>query len=94
MGAGSLDTYQLLLAVKKVAEIPDVTVGTGSESVINLADYFYKTDVLTYTVSVTGIIEVSLKEGVMTIKGISKGKAVIRITDGNQSSRTINVTVK
>ncbi len=94
MGAGSLDTYQLLLAVKKVAEIPDVTVGTGSERVINLADYFYKTDVLTYTVSATGIIEVSLKEGVMTIKGISKGKAVIRITDGNQSSRTINVTVK
>ena len=41
-----------------------------------------------------GIVEVSLKDSVLTIKGVSKGKTVIRITDGNQSVRTINVTVK
>ncbi len=94
MGAGSLDTYQLLLAVKKVAIIPDVTVNIGATTTINLADYFYKTDILTYSVSNPSIAEVSLKEGVMTIKGLSKGKTAIRITDGNQSVRTVNVTVK
>lgn len=94
MGAGSLDTYQLLLAVKKVAIIPDVTVNIGATTTINLADYFYKTDILTYSVSNPSIAEVSLKEGVMTIKGLSKGKTAIKITDGNQSVRTVNVTVK
>lgn len=94
MGAGSLDTYQLLLAVKKVAIIPDITVNIGATTTINLADYFYKTDILTYSVSNPSIAEVSLKEGVMAIKGLSKGKTGIRITDGNQSVRTVNVTVK
>lgn len=94
MGAGSLDTYQLLLAVKKVAMIPDVTVSRGGEVTVNLSEYFYKTDVLTYSVAAQGIVEVSLKDSVLTIKGVSKGKTVIRITDGNQSVRTINVTVK
>lgn len=94
MGAGSLDTYQLLLAVKKVAMIPDVTVSRGGEVTVNLSEYFYKTDVLTYSVAAQGIVEVSLKDSILTIKGVSKGKTVIRITDGNQSVRTINVTVK
>lgn len=94
MGAGSLDTYQLLLAVKKVAMIPDVTVSRGGEVTVNLSEYFYKTNVLTYSVAAQGIVEVSLKDSVLTIKGVSKGKTVIRITDGNQSVRTINVTVK
>lgn len=94
MGAGSLDTYQLLLAVKKVKAIPDVTVGNGSETSVNLSDYFYKTDVLTYSLSTQGVIEISLKDSILTIKGLSKGSTVIRITDGNQSVRTINVTVE
>ena len=94
MGAGSLDTYQLLLAVKKVKAIPDVTVGNGSETSVNLSDYFYKTDVLTYSLTTQGIIEISLKDSILTLKGISKGSTVIRITDGNQSVRTINVTVE
>ena len=94
MGAGSLDTYQLLLAVKKVKAIPDVTVGNGNETSVNLSDYFYKTDVLTYSLTTQGIIEISLKDSILTIKGISKGSTVIRITDGNQSVRTINVTVE
>ena len=94
MGAGSLDTYQLLLAVKKVAMIPDITVSLGDEASVNLSEYFYKTDVLTYSVAAQGIVEVSLKDSVLTIKGVSKGKTVIKITDGNQSVRTINVTVE
>ena len=94
MGAGSLDTYQLLLAVKKVAMIPDITVSKGGEVSVNLSEYFYKTDVLTYSLAAQGIVEVSLKDSVLTIKGVSQGKTVIRITDGNQSVRTINVTVE
>lgn len=94
MGAGSLDTYQLLLAVKKVALIPDITIGKGDTKTIDLSEYFFKTDVLVYTVSDAGVVEVSLKDSVMTVKGVGKGSAVIRITDGNQSVRTINVTVE
>lgn len=94
MGAGSLDTYQLLLAVKKVAEIPDITLSVGGEKTIDLADYFYKTDILTYTVAADGVAAVSLNGGVMTIKGVGKGKTVIRITDGNESVRTVNITVE
>lgn len=84
----------VLLAVKKVKAIPDVTVGNGSETSVNLSDYFYKTDVLTYSLSTQGVIEISLKDSILTIKGLSKGSTVIRITDGNQSVRTINVTVE
>ena len=94
MGAGSLDTYQLLLAVKKVKAIPDITVSNGSETSIDLSDYFYKTDVLTYSLTTQGIIEISLKDSILTIKGLSEGSTVIRITDGNMSVRTINVTVE
>ena len=94
MGAGSLDTYQLLLAVKKVAMIPDQSVSVGGEKTVDLTEYFYKTDVLTYTIANTGVVEVSLSDSVLTIKGVSKGKTVIRITDGNESVRTINVTVE
>lgn len=94
MGAGSLDTYQLLLAVKKVALIPDITISKGDTKTIDLSEYFFKTDVLVYTVSDAGVVEVSLKDSVMTVKGVGKGSAVIRITDGNQSVRTINVTVE
>ena len=94
MGAGSLDTYQLLLAVKKVALIPDLTIGKGDTKTIDLSEYFFKTDVLVYTVSDADIVEVSLKDSVMTVKGVGKGRAVIRVTDGNQSVRTINVTVE
>lgn len=94
MGAGSLDTYQLLLAVKKVAMIPDIRVEVGGEVSVNLSEYFYKTDVLTYTIGTQGVVEVSLRDGVMVVKGIGKGDTVIRITDGNESVRTINVTVE
>lgn len=94
MGAGSLDTYQLLLAVKKVAMIPDVRISNGESRTIDLTEYFYKTDVLTYTVADKGIAEVSLHNSVMTIKGLGKGQTIIRITDGNESVRTINVTVE
>lgn len=94
MGAGSLDTYQLLLAVKKVALIPDITIGKGDTKTIDLSEYFFKTDVLVYIVSDASVVEVSLKDSVMTVKGVGKGSAVIRITDGNQSVRTINVTVE
>ena len=94
MGAGSLDTYQLLLAVKKVALIPDITIGNGETKTIDLSEYFFKTDILVYTVSNTGIVEVSLKDSVMTIKGTGKGRTAIKVTDGNQSVRNINVTVE
>ena len=61
---------------------------------IDLSDYFYKTDVLTYSLTTQGIIEISLKDSILTIKGLSEGSTVIRITDGNMSVRTINVTVE
>lgn len=94
MGAGSLDTYGLLLAVKKVAVIPDVSLHAGGEKTVDLKDYFYKTDVLTYTLTSKGIVEITLNDSVMTIKGLSKGNTVIKVTDGNESVRTINVTVE
>lgn len=94
MGAGSLDTYQLLLAVKSVAPIPDVALQVGEVKTVNLAEYMYKTDVLTYAVVDDGVVEVSLRNGAMTIKGLAPGKTVIRVTDGNESVRSINVTVE
>lgn len=94
MGAGSLDTYGLLLAVKKVAMIPDVSLRVGGEKTVDLKDYFYKTDVLTYTMTSKGIVEITLNDSVMTIKGLSRGNTVIKVTDGNESVRTINVTVE
>lgn len=94
MGAGSLDTYQLLLAVKSVAPIPDVALKVGEVKTVNLAEYLYRTDVLTYVIVDDGVAEVSLSNGVMTIKGLASGKTAIRVTDGNESVRSINVTVE
>ncbi len=94
MGAGSLDTWQLLLAVQKVAPVPDITIGIGGEKSVDLADYFYRTDVLVWSVTVPGIAEVSLRDGILTIRGVAAGDTAVRITDGNQSVRIINVTVK
>lgn len=94
MGAGSLDTYQLLLAVKSVAPIPDVALKVGEVKTVNLVEYLYKTDVLTYVVIDDDVVEVSLYNGVMTIKGLASGRTAIRLTDGNESVRYINVTVE
>lgn len=94
MGAGSLDTYQLLLAVKSVAPIPDVALKVGEVKTVNLVEYLYKTDVLTYVVIDDDVVEVSLYNGVMTIKGLTSGRTAIRLTDGNESVRYINVTVE
>lgn len=94
MGAGSLDTYQLLLAVKSVAPIPDVALKVGEVKTVNLVEYLYKTDVLTYVVVNDDVVEVSLCNGVMTIKGLASGRTAIRLTDGNESVRYINVTVE
>lgn len=94
MGAGSLDTYQLLLAVKSVAPIPDVALKVGEVKTVNLVEYLYKTDVLTYVVIGDDVVEVSLYNGVMTIKGLASGRTAIRLTDGNESVRYINVTVE
>lgn len=94
MGAGSLDTYQLLLAVKSVAPIPDIALKVGEVKTVNLVEYLYKTDVLTYVVIDDDVVEVSLYNGVMTIKGLASGRTAIRLTDGNESVRYINVTVE
>lgn len=94
MGAGSLDTYQFLLAVKKVGIIPDMEVNAGASATLALADYFFKTDVLVYTVSDESVINVSLRNGVMTIAGLKKGNAYVTVTDGNKFTRTFKVTVR
>ncbi len=94
MGTGVLDTYSLLKTVVRMADIPAVTVRAGSSVSIELSEYFPSVQVLVYSVSANGYADISLAEGIMTIKGVSKGTVTVKVSDGTAIEKTFDVTVE
>ena len=94
MGIGSLDTYKLLLTVAKADGIPAQKVAVGATVSLDLGSYFVATNVLGYTISDPDIVEVSLRGGVMQLKGIRKGQATIIVSDGAAIRKPVEVTVE
>ncbi|MCM1503445.1 MAG: S8 family serine peptidase [Bacteroidales bacterium] len=94
MGTGVLDTYSLLKTVVRMADIPAVTVRAGSSVSVDLSEYFPSVQVLVYSVSANGYADISLAEGVMTIKGVSKGTVTVKVSDGTAIEKTFDVTVE
>ncbi len=93
MGVGSLDAYKLLLTISKIDGIPAQILTAGKSISLSLGDYFIATNALTYTVSDTSVVEVSLAGGIMQIKGLKVGRATIIVTDGTAINKPIDVTV-
>lgn len=94
MGVGVLDTYNLLLTVTGMKQVPPQHLSAGQTLTLDLGEYFPSVQVLVYTVSDPDIAGVSLEAGVMTIEGKRPGTAVITVTDGTAIRRTIDVTVE
>lgn len=94
LGIGRLDTYKLLLTVAEMDGIPAQKVAVGATVSLDLGDYFLATNVLGYTVSAPGIVEVSLRGGLMQIKGIARGRATIIVSDGAAIRKPVEVTVE
>jgi subtilisin-like serine proteases len=94
VGVGSLDTYKLLLNIAKIDGIPAQRVSAGQTVNLDLSNYFASTNVLTYTISDTAVVSVSLSGGIMQIKGLAKGKATIIVSDGAAIRKPVEVTVQ
>lgn len=93
MGVGMLDTYRLLQYMDYLGAVPELTVSVGGVQTLDLSEYFPSVQVLSYTVSDSGVVGVSLSKGVLTIEGIKAGTAQITVSDGNSMFKTIKVSV-
>ena len=93
MGAGSLDTYKLLRTILKLEDIPPLRIGIGTTTQLSLSAFFLDTDVLTYRVDAPSIVDLSLSDGVLTIRGAGKGTTTITVTDGRAIVKPFEVTV-
>lgn len=94
MGAGILDTYNLLRTVVRMADIPAQNLRVGETVRIDLAEYLPSVQVLVYKVSSSGCAEISLSGGVMTIMGKSAGTVTVTVSDGTAIEKAFEVTVK
>ena len=94
IGVGALDTYKLLLTIAKIDGIPAQTIAAGESATLDLGSYFLATNVLTYTIADSSIVEVSLSGGTMRIKGLRKGETTVIVSDGGAIRKPIGVTVR
>lgn len=93
MGVGMLDTYRLLQYMGYLGEIPAQTVSVGQTRTLDLSEYFPTVQVLSYSVSDSGVVKASLSKGVLTLEGVASGEAEVTVSDGNSMFKTIKVTV-
>ena len=94
MGCGSLDTYALLNAVKKVKTIPLQEINLGQELSLPLEQYFYKTDVITCSVSGGDVVEAKIQAKTLYITALKKGQATLTLGDGHSILRRLEIVVK
>lgn len=94
IGVGALDTYKLLLTIAKIDGIPAQTIAAGESATLDLGSYFLATNVLTYTIADSSIVEVSLSGGTMRIKGLRKGETTVIVSDGGAIRKPIGITVR
>lgn len=98
MGVGNLDTYRLLLSMDKLAGARtaerDLSLHVGAGVEYDLSRLFLDTDVVRYFGYDTDVVEVDVKSGVMSIRGLKAGQTVIRVADASATEFELNVTVK
>lgn len=93
MGVGMLDTYRLLQYMDFLASVPEMTVSVGEVQTVDLSKYFPSVQVLSYVVSDSAVIGVSLSNGTLAVEGLRTGTAEITVSDANSIYKTIKVSV-
>lgn len=93
MGVGMLDTYRLLQYMDFLGSVPEMTVSVGEVQTVDLSKYFPSVQVLSYVVSDSAVIGVSLSNGTLAVEGLRTGTAEITVSDGNSIYKTIKVSV-
>jgi len=96
MGIGGLDTYNLLRTVKMMdVAMPEVTVGVGQSTTVNLADYFITTHAFSTKVSDDSVVKVSVSvsESKLTVNGLKEGTATVTVSDAKAISKAFTVKV-
>ncbi len=94
MGVGKLDTYNFLRYMDFLDEIPGRDVAAGETVSINLTAYFPSLQAVSFSVSDSSVVEVSLSGEELVIKGLAAGKAVVTVSNGGSLYKEIEITVK
>jgi serine protease len=93
MGAGMLDTAELLHYMDFLGDIPACSISVGETVKIDLSDYFPTVNVVSCSVSSDGIVETTLDGGILSVTGLSKGEATITLSNGGKLYKELKVTV-
>lgn len=81
MGAGMLDTWNLLRYMDYMGDIPSRFMKVGQELTLDMKAYFPSVQTLSYSLSGEGTVDVALSGGELKITGLSEGTAVIEVSD-------------
>lgn len=93
MGAGMLDTANMLRYMDYLGGIPALSIAPGQKSVIDLSQYFPSVQVLSYSLSENGIVGVQMEKGQITLEGLAAGSVSLTLSDGKFIFKTIEITV-
>ncbi|MCM1176426.1 MAG: S8 family serine peptidase [Bacteroidales bacterium] len=93
MGAGMLDTYNMLRYMDYLDGIPAQEIKAGQKVSFDMSLYFPTVQVLSYSVSRQGVVAVQLDKGQMTVEGLSAGNVTVTVSDGRSIFKTIEIKV-
>ena len=93
MGAGQLDTYRLLCYMDYMDGIPAMELSVGQMKELSLEGLFPQTGALSWSLTDSGVVSVSVEDNVMNIKALAPGSCVLKLSDGAYFYKTMDITV-
>ena len=93
MGAGQLDTYRLLCYMDYMDGIPAMELSVGQMKELSLEGLFPQTGALSWSLTDSGVVSVSVEDNVMNIKALAPGSCVLKLSDGAYFYKIMDITV-
>ena len=93
MGAGMLDTWNLLKYMNFIGDIPEHSLKVGETVAVELSAYFPSLQVVSYKVSDESVVGVALDGENLVLTGKAAGTATVTLSDGNALYKKFEITV-
>ena len=93
MGAGMLDTWNLLTYMNFIGDIPEHSLKVGETVAVELSAYFPSLQVVSYKVSDESVVGVALDGENLVLTGKAAGTATVTLSDGNALYKKFEITV-